>query len=175
MNPVLLIIAVAVPAILLLAVLITRHGSQVSSLEEVERQWQKVDMEAFLNLVDPAEERYLRRNLPASEFRSLQRLRVRAMWEYTGRLAFNSRLMMSAGQMVQHQSSGARLQEATHLVAAASRMRMLIFAADVYLAVRFILPEMHDPIRNLVGKYQGLTQAFAHTCADNVVSISAAS
>jgi len=82
--------------------------------------------------------------------------------------------MMQAGQIVQHYSSGPKLQEATRLVATAGRMRMLIFAADAYLAVRFLLPEMQDPIRNLAGKYDALTQHFARTCADNVVSISAA-
>lgn len=175
MNPLLITLAVAVPLLLVLALLVFRQSMQVSSLEDVEKQWQRVDMEAFLNLADPAEENYLRRNLSGSEFRSIQRLRVRAMWEYLGRLAHNSKLMMRAGQMVQHQSSGVRLQEATQLVAAASRMRILVLGADVYLAVRFLLPQTQDPIRSLVGKYDSLTQAFAHTCANNVVSISAAS
>src|SRR5437016_171146 len=110
MNPIALTAAVAIPLLLIFALFAFRQGSQISSLREVDAHWQKVDMEAFLNLVDPAEERYLQRNLSPAEFRRIQRLRVRAMWEYLGRLAFNSKLMMQAGQIVQHQSSGAQLQ-----------------------------------------------------------------
>ena len=109
MNPILLIVAVAVPLFLLMAFLALRQGGQIASVSEVEVRWQRVDMEAFLNLADPLEERMLRRKLSAAEFSRIHRMRIRAMWEYLGRLAFNSRLMMQAGQIVQHNSSGVRL------------------------------------------------------------------
>ena len=167
MNPFVIIIVVATVLVLLMSVLAMRQGGQISNMQELDAHWQKIDMQAFLNLADPSEERYLRRRLPAAQFRRIQRMRVRAMWEYLGRLAVNSRLMMQAGQIVQHQSSGEQLHQATRLVATASRMRMLIFAADAYLAVRFLLPETQDPIRKLVANYDSLTQMFTHTCYDN--------
>ena len=164
MNTILLTAGVAFALLLVFAVVAVRQHRQLANLSHVERQWQRIDMEAFLNLVDPAEERYLRQNLTGSDFRSIQRLRVRVMWEYLGRLAFNSKLMMQAGQMVQHHGSAEHLQQATQLVATAGRMRMLICAADVYLAVRFLLPETQDPIRRLVANYDALTQMFTQTC-----------
>lgn len=164
MNPILITVIAAVALTLVFALVALGRDRQIERLSDVQNLWQKVDIEAFMNLVDPAEERYLRRNLSTMEFNRIHRRRIRAMWEYLGRLAFNSRLMMQAGQMAQHESSGDRLREATQLVANASRMRMLIFAADIFLAVRFLLPEMQDPIGSLVANYDALTQLFAQTC-----------
>src|SRR5579863_5847530 len=81
-----------------LVLLARRQGMQLTGMQDLEDRWQKVDMASFLNLADPAEERYLRRRLSGSEFRRIQRMRVRVMWEYLGRLAFNSKLMMQAAQ-----------------------------------------------------------------------------
>ena len=154
-----------------LVLLARRQGMQLTGMQDLEDRWQKVDMASFLNLADPAEERYLRRRLSGSEFRRIQRMRVRVMWEYLGRLAFNSKLMMQAAQIVQHHSEGTQLQEATLLVATASRMRLLIFAADAYLAIRFLLPETSDPIRTLVAKYQSLTDTFNVTCGRQLAAV----
>ena len=170
MNSFLITAIVFSGLLVLMVVLALRQRGQISSVQELDARWQKIDMAAFLNLADPAEERYLRQRLPSSDFRRIQRMRVRAMWEYLGRLSANSRLMMRAGQIVQHQSSGQKLQEATRLVATASRMRMLIFAADAYLAVRFLLPETQDPIRKLVQNYDSLTNLFTQTCNPGTAS-----
>lgn len=168
MNPVLIIILVAAALLIVLGVAVVRHGGQLRNMADLESRWQKVDMEAFLNMVDPAEETYLRRNLSATEFARIQRYRVRVMWEYLGRLSVNSKLMMQAAQMVQHHGTEAQLQEATRLVGAATRMRLLIFGVDAYLAVRFLLPQTQDPVRTLVGKYDELTQMFTQTCGARI-------
>ena len=175
MNPVLITVSVAVILLAVLVAAALRQGGQVKNMADLESRWQRVDMEAFLNLVDPAEERYLRQNLEGSAFRSIQRARVRVMWEYLGRLSFNAKLMMQAAQIVQHHSNGEQLQEATQLVASATRFRLLIFAADAYLAVRFLLPETSDPIRQLVTRYDALTQMFTQTCGHQLAAVSAAS
>src|SRR5947209_17658539 len=106
MNPTVITVVFAAGLALALAMIASRREKQISGLQDVESQWRKVDMASFLNLTDPAEERFLRRNLPATEFRRIERERIQVMWEYLGRLAFNSKLMMRAGQMVQHHSSG---------------------------------------------------------------------
>lgn len=175
MNPILITVGVALVLLAVLAVAALRQSGQLKNMADLESRWQRVDMEAFLNLVDPAEERYLRQNLTGGAFRSIQRARVRVMWEYLGRLSFNAKLMMQAAQIVQHHSNGEQLHEATQLVANATRFRLLIFAADVYLAVRFLLPETSDPIRQLVSRYDTLTQMFIHTCGQQFASASVAS
>lgn len=176
MSPITITVVVACALACVLAIAALRQGKQPHNDSEMESRWQKVDTEAFLNLVDPAEERYLRRNLSAGEFAIIQRHRVRVMWEYLGRLSANSKLMMQAAQRVQHHGTAEQAQEATLLVGAASRMRMMIFAVDAYLVVRFLLPQTQDPVRALVGKYDELTQMFTQTCGSQLVySQSAAS
>ena len=58
------------------------RGLQISSDVELAAQIQPIDVEAFRNLVDPAEDDYLRRRLPASDFRVVRRERLRAMAAY---------------------------------------------------------------------------------------------
>src|SRR6266478_7216146 len=89
-----------------LLMLTRRHAGQITSNEDFEARWQQVDMAAFMNLSDPLEERYLQRNLPAAEFRRIQRQRVFVMWEYLSRLSANTKLMVQAGQIVQHTTVG---------------------------------------------------------------------
>src|SRR4051812_26499157 len=117
MNPTIITVFVAVALISALTWAALRQGRQGAEIGDIESRWQKVDMAAFLNLVDPAEERYLRRNLSPSEFHRVQRMRVRAMWEYLGRLSANSKLMMRAAQIVQHNGTEQQVREATQLVA----------------------------------------------------------
>ena len=170
MNPILIIVMAAAVILAILVAAAVRQKGQLKDVADFENRWQPVDMDAFLNLVNPAEERYLRQNLPGGAFRRIQRERVRVMWEYLGRLSFNAKLMTQAAQIVQHHSSGEQLQEATRLVGNATRFRVLVFAADVYLAVRFLLPETSDPIRQLVVRYDALTEAFTQTCGQRIAT-----
>src|SRR5437868_8944394 len=72
---------VAFGAMLTIALLVVarKQGRQIAGIADFESRWQKVDMDAFANLIDPSEQRYLQRNLPAAEFRKLQRERVTIM------------------------------------------------------------------------------------------------
>jgi hypothetical protein len=157
------IVAVAAVSIAALVMATRGHGRQIKGRQDFDARWQQVDMEAFSNLSDPLEERYLRQNLPAAEFRRLQRQRVIVMWEYLSRLAENTKLMVQAGQIVQHASSGDAAVKARQFVSSAMQTRMLIFMAEASLAVKFVLPGTTDPVQSLVRKYENLSQSFAQT------------
>ncbi len=62
---------------LIFLVRVTFLGTQQRS--GVDQPLEPIDLEAFRNLTDPAETAYLRHRLPASEFRTVQRARLRAM------------------------------------------------------------------------------------------------
>jgi hypothetical protein len=167
MNAFLIFAIVAVAGVLITAlVAATRgHRRQIKGREDFDARWQQVDMEAFSNLSDPMEERFLQRNLPSAEFRRIQRQRVIVMWEYLSRLAENTKLMVQAGQIVQHASAGDAAVQARQFVSSAMQTRMLIFTAEVSLAVKFVLPGTTDPVQSLVRKYENLSQNFAQTWA----------
>lgn len=61
-------------------------------------QIQPIDIEAFRNLVDPAEDDYLRRRLPAAQFRAVQRERLRAAAAYIQIAGRNAAVLVRLGQ-----------------------------------------------------------------------------
>lgn len=93
---VILVIAAALALILILGVTVSR-SLQISGAGLV-LQIQPVDIEAFRNLVDPAEDQYLRRRLPAAEFRTVRRERLRAMAAYVQVAGRNATVLVRIGQ-----------------------------------------------------------------------------
>jgi len=57
-----------------------------------------IDVEAFRNLVNPAENEYLHRRLPAAEFRRVQRERLRAAAAYMRVAGRNATVLVAIGQ-----------------------------------------------------------------------------
>ena len=57
-----------------------------------------IDMEAFRNLTDSAEDDYLRRRLPPARFRAVRRARLRAMAAYVQVAASNAVVLVQAGE-----------------------------------------------------------------------------
>jgi hypothetical protein len=161
------IVAVATVSIAALIAATRGHGRQIQGREDFDARWQQVDMAAFSNLSDPLEERYLQRNLPAAEFRRIQRQRVIVMWEYLSRLTENTKLMVQAGQIVQHASVGDTAVRAREFVSSAMQTRMLIFVAEASLVLKFVLPATTDPVQSLVRRYETLSQSFAQTWTEH--------
>jgi hypothetical protein len=75
-----LVVAAALALIFILRVTLSR-SLQISAGTGL-AQIEPIDVEAFRNLVDPAEDDYLRRRLPAAEFRAVRRERLRATAAY---------------------------------------------------------------------------------------------
>jgi len=59
---------------------------------------QPVDIEAFRNLIDPAQDEYLRHRLPAAKFRAVRRARLRAMAAYVAVAARNAAVLIHISQ-----------------------------------------------------------------------------
>src|ERR1700693_4383592 len=57
-----------------------------------------IDVEAFRNLINPAEDDYLRRRLPPPQFRLVRRERLRAMAAYVQAAASNAAVLVLVGQ-----------------------------------------------------------------------------
>lgn len=141
-----------------------KQRRQLKSLEDFQAQWQPIDVEAFANLLDPSEERFLQEKLSSSEFRKIRRRRLLVIWEYVGRISANTRLMVQAGQIIQHHNSGMEAIRARHHVQDAMRLRHLVFAAQLSLVVKFALPGMETPLQTMLQKYGDIAHSF-----DNVL------
>jgi hypothetical protein len=92
-----LVIAAAIALVVILRITISR-SLQVSSGANLGTQIQPIDIEAFRNLVDPAEDDYLRRRLPPSEFRTVRRKRLLAMAAYVQVSAKNAAVLIRVAQ-----------------------------------------------------------------------------
>ena len=71
-----LICAFALAALIGMWLAVRGARAEFRSLDDLPRLAQPVDLEAFLNLVDPAEEMYLRAHLAAADFVEIRRERL---------------------------------------------------------------------------------------------------
>jgi hypothetical protein len=91
------LVVVAVLALVFLFGVTVSRSRQLSRVTPASRL-QPIDIAAFRNLVDPAEDEYLRRRLPSAEFRAVQRKRLRATAAYIHAAARNAALLVQIGQ-----------------------------------------------------------------------------
>ena len=93
-----LLIAFSVLAVVVLGWAVRRQHRPAPDLHALEQYMRPLDLAAFRNLIDHDEEVYLRAQLPAAAFRSIQRQRMRAALEYVGRTAHNAGILLRAGE-----------------------------------------------------------------------------
>jgi len=121
-----LAIILVIAAVLSLAVVfrIAISGSlQLSGKAGIAGQIQPIDVVAFRNLIDPAENEYLRRRLPAREFRRVQRKRLRAADAYVQTAARNAAFLVRMGQMALSSADAPTATAARQLVDEALLLR----------------------------------------------------
>ena len=97
MIAIFLVIAAALALVFILGITVSR-SLQISSGSGLAGQIQPIDIEAFRNLVDPAEDEYLRRRLTAAEFRLVRRKRLRAVAAYVQVAGRNAAVLVRMGQ-----------------------------------------------------------------------------
>lgn len=130
----------------------------VRELPQLERHTRPVDLAAFRNLIDPAEEDYLREHLPADKFRAIQRQRLRAALEYVRRTAYNGAILLRVGEAARRDPNPEVAAAARSLVNDALRLRMNAMLATVVLYGRIVMPEARISVGRVTDTYENLTQ-----------------
>jgi len=157
MTITLIVFAVA----LLLAALLLRaargHAAMVRELPDLEGLTRPVDLAAFRNLVDSAEEAYLRASLPRPQFRMIQRQRMRAALEYVGRTKHNGAILLRLGESVNRDPNPEVATAGRELVDKALRLRMSALVATGILYARIAMPEAPISIGRVADMYETLT------------------
>jgi hypothetical protein len=130
------------------------HGND----EDLSKQVRSVDLEAFRNLTDPAEEQYLRERLSPPKFRAIQRERLRAALEYVDDVSHNASVLLSLGQAAR-QNPEAHIAEAGRvLVDEALRLRLYSALTMSKLWFRFVFPDATFQPSGIVDRYQHVTE-----------------
>lgn len=148
-----------------------RHRSQLRSMDDFRGRWQKVDVEAFANLIDPSEERFLRENLSAREYRRIHRQRLNVARQYLGRVGQNAQLMVQAGQIIQRHNTGAEAERARLHVKDAMRLRTLVFMARCSLAAQMAFPVSNPSLERALRLYSDAAQSFDNALDPSVTSV----
>jgi hypothetical protein len=94
---IILVVAAALALAFIVGITVSR-SLQVSEGSGLVGRIQPIDVAAFRNLIDPAEDDYLRRRLLPAEFRVVRRQRLRAMAAYVQTAGRNAAVLVRMGQ-----------------------------------------------------------------------------
>jgi len=137
---IILIIAAALGLIFILTYSVSR-SLRVSSNAGIAGPLQPLDVEAFRNLVDPAERDYLRRRLRAAEFRIVQRQRLRAMATYIQVAARNAAVLIKIGNAALASSDSRTVDAARQLIDSALLLRRNAMFALLRIYIAMAWPD----------------------------------
>lgn len=151
-------IGFAALGLLVLIWALRRQHRPVPDLPGLEACTQPVDLAAFRNLIDPAEEDYLREHLPAGQFRELQRERMRAALEYVQRTAYNGALLLRVGEAASNDQNPEVAAAGRTLMNDALRLRMNAMLAMIVLYARIAMPGARISIGRVTDVYESLTE-----------------
>ena len=118
-----------------------------------------IDVEAFRNLINPAEDDYLRRRLPSGQFRVVRRERLRAMAAYVHVASSNAAVLVRMGEAALA-SGDPRVAKAAHQLvndALLLRRNATVALARIYLALAW--PNSGFAAVRVVDRYERLSGA----------------
>jgi hypothetical protein len=98
MNLAIVLVTAAVLALVIILRVAVTRSLQVRGNAGLPATIHLIDLEAFRNLIDPAEDDYLRHRLPAAQFRVVRRERLRAMAAYVLAAGRNAAVLVSVGE-----------------------------------------------------------------------------
>jgi hypothetical protein len=149
-----IIFALAAFLLLMIAILGRKRSVHLSGLEDLLSRTRSVDVEAFRNLVDPEEERYLRRQLSGREFRALHRERMMAATEYVRAASFNAALLMRLGEATRHHADPEIARSGQELVNNATQLRLYSLLALAKLYAVICLPNAAVSVGAMADRYE---------------------
>lgn len=129
------------------------------TLEEVGSATRPVDLAAFRNLVDPAEDEFLRANLAPAVFRRVQRERLRAAIVYVERTAANAAVLLRIGEALGREDAEAAAM-GREIANAALRLRVSAMMVLVVLHARVWFPGLSAPVGEVSTRYEELRAQF---------------
>ena len=133
----------------------------LSAPADLERHAQPVDLAAFQALLDPANEAFLRENLPAGEVRSFQRQRARVAAGYVQRVARNAAVLTTLADLARSSSDPQTARAGAELADRAVQLRLVALLAYVRLRLEVIHPELPAYARSVAGSYEALSDRAA--------------
>ncbi len=132
-------------------------GAAVRDITELQGKTQPVDLLAFRNLTSPAEELYLRQHLPARDFRSVQRQRLRAAIAYLDCVSANAAVLLRLGEAARRSPNPQVADAGLALVNHALRVRLYALYARFHFYLALLFPGLKTSPGAVSDFYEKLT------------------
>jgi hypothetical protein len=127
-----------------------------------------LDLEAFRNLTDPDEVRFLRVNLSPKEFRRIQRMRLRAAAVYLSVISNNAGRLVVIGRSVSAHADAETAAAGLEVVHRALQLKLWCSWSLLKLNVTMIWPTLLSPASRIADRYldvSSLTAALSRKLA----------
>jgi hypothetical protein len=141
------LVAVAFFALGIVVYVAIRSRTRRVDLEIAVQAFRSLDIEAFRNLVDSAEEAFLRNNLSPKKFREIKRQRAWAAFIYAWEAGRAATALAKIGQAAQRSSDPEIAASGVQVAENAFRLRLHTIGACLRLLTEILLPDLQ--IRSL--------------------------
>jgi hypothetical protein len=159
MNLAIVLVIAAVLALGIILRLAVKQSLQAKASGGLAVAISPIDIQAFRNLINPAEDDYLRRRLPPAQFRLVRRERLLAMAAYVRVAGRNAAVLVRVGQAALT-SGEPRVAEAAHQLvndALLLRRNSSLALVRIYLALAW--PSSDFAALRVVDRYEQLSGA----------------
>ena len=153
-----IIVAAAIALVIILRLAVTQSLEAKRSTNSA-ASIRPIDVEAFRNLINPDDDEYLRRRLPANQFRRVRRERLRAMAAYVHVAASNAGVLVRVGEAALASGDARVAGAAQQLVndALLLRRNTTVALARIYVALAW--PNSGLATERVVERYEQLSGA----------------
>ncbi len=159
MSATVVVLFVALIFLVLFVYLATRRGRARADASQALTEIRSLDIDAFRNLIDPAEEEFLRSKLSPRAFRKIQRERAQAALAYVRALSHASLQFARLGGAAQKSPDPAIAASGRQLANNATYLRFRALQATVSLTVSPAFPYLGRlPLRSLLDQYDRATR-----------------
>jgi len=149
------LVAVAFFALGIVVYVAIRSRTRRVDLEIAVQAFRSLDIEAFRNLVDSAEEAFLRNNLSPKKFREIKRQRAWAAFIYAWEAGRAATALAKIGQAAQRSSDPEIAASGVQVAENAFRLRLQTIRACLHLLTEILLPDLQSrSLPPLVDQYE---------------------
>jgi hypothetical protein len=153
-----IIVLVSVLALALITWMARSSRRAAVDIETLRSQLRPMDVDAFRNLIDPRERRYLHDRLSPSDFRRIHRERMLAASEYAWCAARNAGILIRLGETARNVSDPSWADAAVTLQENAFRLRLQAIQTIPRLYLSIIVPEWDSVPQGLADNCDRLTR-----------------
>lgn len=133
-----------------------RGFARPRTLADLQQNLDVVDTAAFLNLIDPSEDVFLRRELPRHVYLHARRMRIRATLAYLAQACANARILLAYAQHGMTSENAETASIARALATSAFKFQLLAVAARSRLLVLWLFPSGDLLAGDVVDAYEQL-------------------